>query len=270
MQEPPGVERDRSPGVAGYLRAGARGFVFLVVTAFLYLLHIVAVPALGATGAGSSGRRLSSRLVRSWARMTCRILGMRVTVEGDGPRPPFLLVANHLSYVDVLVLLSHLDCVFVSRADAAGWPLFGALCRVGGTIFLDRDRVRQIPRAMREMESTLESGRGVVLFPEGGTSAGDEVLPFRPSLLEVASVVGLPVSYASLTYETPSSAPSAREAICWWGGMTLLPHLIRLSSLPGFRATVRFGDRTFPPEDRKVMAEKLWEAVRALFRPVAP
>lgn len=263
------MARDRSPGITGYLRAGVRGAVCLTVTAFLYLVRVVIVPILGLVAPGSS-RRLSSRIVRSWARATCRILGIGVTVEGVAPRPPFLLVANHLGYVDILVLLSHLDCVFVSRADAAGWPLFGALFRVGGTIFLDRDRARQIPRAMREMERALENGHGVVLFPEGTSSAGDEVLPFRPSLLEVASRAGLPVSYASLTYETPPSEPSARQVVCWWGDMTFLPHLARLVALPGFSATVRFGDETFRAADRKVLAEKLWEAVRAGFQPVAP
>lgn len=269
MPETLAMERDRSPGPGGFLRACGRGFLFAKVTAFLYLVRVAVAPVVGLV-APAAGRRLSSWTVRSWARATCRILGIRLTVQGAAPRPPFLLVANHLGYVDALVLLSQLDCVFVARGDAAGWPLFGALCRVAGTIFLDRRRARQIPPALRQMELALAEGRGVALFPEGTSSAGDDVLPFRPSLLEVASRTGLPVSYASLTYETPPGGPPARQVVCWWGDMSFLPHVARLFSLPGFSATLRYGDRTFRAADRKVLAGRLREAVRSRFQPVAP
>jgi 1-acyl-sn-glycerol-3-phosphate acyltransferase len=251
---------------AAWARAAARGLLFLAVSGSLYLVHRLTVPVLRA--AGREGHRWSSRLVRAWARSTARLLGMRVRVEGRPPEPPFLLVANHLGYVDVLVLLARLDGVCVARADAARWPLFGALCRAAGTIFVDRDRARDIPNAAAAIDRALRAGRGVVLFPEGTSSAGETVLPFRPSLLQPAARAGIPVSYASLTYATPPSAPSARQVVCWWGEAPFLPHLARLFSLPGFEATVRFGDETFREPDRKRLAARLERAVRARFRPV--
>jgi 1-acyl-sn-glycerol-3-phosphate acyltransferase len=194
---------------------------------------------------------------------------MRMEVQGKPPRPPFLLVSNHLSYVDVVVLASQLGAVFVARGDVAGWPVAGAMCRAADTIFVDRDNRRDVERVLRRMEEMLRQGRGVVLFAEGTSSAGQTVLPFRPSLLAAAARSGLPVFHASLTYVAAPGGPSPATTVCWWGDMTMGRHVIRLFRLPGFSVKVRFGERAIRENDRKILAGKLHEAVCAQFEPVS-
>jgi 1-acyl-sn-glycerol-3-phosphate acyltransferase len=189
-------------------------------------------------------------------------------VEGRPPEPPFFLVSNHLGYVDVVVLGAQFPCVFVAKADVAHWPVFGALCRVADTIFIDRTSKRDIPRVIARIRQVLASGRGVVVFPEGSSTNGAEVLRFRPSLLETAAIAGIPVSYASLSYSTPPGAPPAHRAVCWWDEQTFASHFLGLLGLPEIRASVTFGGETIQERDRKILAERLQYAVRAQFRPV--
>ena len=206
---------------------------------------------------------------RTWSRWLLAVMGARVESRGRPPDPPFLLVTNHLSYIDVLVLASRVDAVFLAKSEVAGWPIIGSLCRAVGTLFVDRGARRDLPRAIAAIESTLANGLGVALFPEGTSTPGEEVARFHPSLLEVAARAERPVAYATLGYATPAGAEPAHLAVCWWGDMELPGHLWRLLALPGFRATLAFGDERIQDDDRKRLAARLWQAVDDLFTPVA-
>jgi 1-acyl-sn-glycerol-3-phosphate acyltransferase len=190
-----------------------------------------------------------------------RRLGVVVEIEGRPPAPPFLLVSNHLGYIDVIVLASLFPATFVARADASRWPFVGRLCRSVGTLFIDRQNRRDLLRASGEIEAALERGRSVVLFPEGTSSGGESVLPFRPSLLEGAAAAGRPVAWVALSYRTPQDAPPARMAVCWWGEMTFWNHLRGMFRLPGFRARLAFSGQPLVDRDRKALARRLREAV---------
>ena len=203
-----------------------------------------------------------------WARAVARIIGMRIRAEGIPPSPPFLLVANHLGYTDVVLLASRVRGIFVARGDLAHWPILGALTRCVGTLYLDRSSKRDLPRIAAEVKKALEQGFGVFFFPEGTSSDGAGVLPFKPSLLETAAGLLMPVSFASLTYDTLPDAPPARLAVCWWGDMTFFPHLWELLALRGFEARIRFGEVRVLEPDRKRLASSLREAVLSRFEPV--
>ncbi len=217
---------------------------------------------------GGSVPHWRARIFHLWARVIARALGMRVTVEGKPPSSPFLLVANHLSYVDVVLLVSQMPCTFVARADLKDWPLFGPMVPAGGTLFLNRDRKRDIPRVIEQLKVPYEAGVGVVIFPEGTSSNGETVPPFRSSLLEPAAQGRFPVYHAVIRYETPAGQPSARQSVCWWGSMEFLPHLIGLFGLPRFDASLVFGREPIVRGDRKQLATELREAVKSRFRPV--
>jgi len=214
--------------------------------------------------------RFTAWYFRRWSAAVMAVIGLPVRARGTPPEPPFLLVANHLSYVDILVLASRLGCVFVSKAEVRGWPLLGPICRTLGTIFIDREARRDIPRVMAEVERELAAGRGVVIFPEGTSSAGRTVEPFKPPLLALATRLGRPVHYAVLGYRTPPGDPAAHETVCWWGGTPFAKHAWRLLQATRIEATLRFAPDPIFESDRKLLAERLREAVLADFEPMAP
>lgn len=221
-----------------------------------------------------SGSRRSTgpwraRVLHGWARVVARCLGMRMEVRGEPPRPPFFLVSNHLSYVDIVLLAAQIPCVFVAKSEVANWPLFGSVCKSVDTVFIDRENRRDIPRVSERIGGVLRDGRGVIIFPEGTSGRGDRVMRFKPSLLETAVRAGLPVSYASLSYETPQGCPPPADVVCWFGGTGFVSHVLRLVQLPRFDGIVTFGERPIHDEDRKSLAARLHAAVAQSFRPVA-
>lgn len=249
----------------GFVRMVRRLVLFGAITVLGFVLVLLTAPLVTAVRGSSS--RWRAAIVRRWARLASPILGMRVTVVGPRPRPPFFLVANHLSYLDVLVLASQAPCVFVAKAEIARWPLVGTLCRAANTLFIERESGRAIPGTIERIGRELRGGVGVVVFPEATSSPGAEVLRFRPALLEAPARSGMAVSFAAITYSTPPGAPPAQEAVCWWGDMTFTGHFLRLLRIGTFDARVTFGDEPIADPDRKALAERLHDAVSSRFAP---
>jgi len=212
--------------------------------------------------------RQQGHAFRFWCRSLCRIFGIRVRADGSPPRPPFFVVSNHLSYVDILVLGTELPCIFVAKAEIDGWPLFGALCRSVNTIFIDRKAKKELPKVLARIETALAAGQGVVIFPEGTSWAGDRVLPFRSSLLDLPARLGYAVHPATLGYRVPPGASPVHLAVTWWGDMPLGPHLREFLRLPWVEAELRFGAAPIADGDRKRLTERLQAAVAEAFRPM--
>lgn len=242
------------------LRCALRLPVLLVATAALFSIWVLSRPlALVSTKLALRAHRA---LFRGWARAMARVLRLEIRVEGTPPAPPFLLVTNHLGYVDVVTLASLVDARFLSRADVAHWPIVGVLARAMGTLFIDRARKSELPDVAGAIAAVLARGEGVVLFPEGTSSDGSDVLPFRASLFEVAVRSGVPVTTATLSYRTPAGSPPAATAVCWWGDMTFGKHFLELLALPAITVQVEFGARGLHGSDRKLLALEAWKEVR--------
>lgn len=205
-------------------------------------------------------RRSRDRIFRAWARNVARLVGMRITVKGRPPQGAFLLVSNHLSYVDIALLASQLDCIFVAKRDVRAWPFLGPIVNAMDTIFIDRERPRDLVRVNSRLARALATGEGIVVFAEGTSTRGETVLPLQPSLLEFAAQREWPVHYATVTYGNP--------AICWYGDMTFGGHFFAMLKLPRFDATVRFGLAPIADTDRKRLARRLHHAICELFTPV--
>jgi 1-acyl-sn-glycerol-3-phosphate acyltransferase len=174
------------------------------------------------------------------------------TYQGQPPQNA-LLVANHLSYLDVLVLSAITPCIFVAKQEVASWPIFGRMARLSGTIFVDRNRRGDVHSVAAQISGAVRSGTVVVIFPEGGSSSGTSVLPFYSSLLEPAASLQLPVTPAHISYRLRDGDPGID--IAYWGDMTLAPHLLKLLSKHDIRPVVRFGTpQKF--SDRKQAAAK--------------
>jgi 1-acyl-sn-glycerol-3-phosphate acyltransferase len=213
-------------------------------------------------------RRGRNAIYHFWSRACVRILGGRLRIEGTPPEAPFFLVSNHLSYVDVVVLASCLDGFFVAKAEIRHWPLFGLLSRTVGTLFIDRELRRDVVRVNRLIEKVLDSGYGVILFPEGTSTQGWEVAPFRSALLDYPARRGMPVHVAALCYRTSADEIPAHLGLSWWGDTQFLPHAKQLLGIRSFEATLRFSPRTVASADRKELAEEARRAVIEIFEPV--
>jgi 1-acyl-sn-glycerol-3-phosphate acyltransferase len=219
--------------------------------------------ALGLAGNPLPRRR---RMVRAWGRGVLSLLRIRVEWRGERPVTPFVLVTNHLSYLDVPLLASQLDATFVAKREVRSWPLFGPVAHAVGHIFVDRDSPRDAIRASRAMHDVFRAGGGVVLFAEGTSSPGRDVLPLRTALLEWVARDRVPVATAALAWRTDPRDPPAGDALCWWGEMEFLPHLWRVCSLRPCYAFVTFGE-TVVAADRRDLAARLHHALSERFTP---
>jgi 1-acyl-sn-glycerol-3-phosphate acyltransferase len=208
------------------------------------------------------------RVVGTWARGFASVLGMRRTVIGAPPLAPHFLVSNHLSYVDIILLYSCLDGVFIAKSEMRRWPVLGPLAQLFGTVWVNREVRRDAVRVLELIDQAIARGDGVILFAEGTTSSGQGLLPMRPALFDWAARNQYPVHYAALTYRTPPGAPPAHLAVGWWGEMPFGPHLLNLCRISGFEATVEFGPDPLPGGTRGELAEQAGRAIGERFIPV--
>lgn len=235
-------------------------------TAFVYALHLMQWLL---TFSFSSVERLGrQRLLRFWGRGVLRIVGIRLTFMGKPPVPPYYLICNHLSYFDAVVLASQLGCVFVVMSEVARWPILGFLAGQMRCIFVTRQRKRDTVTVNERIQAALRDGEGIVMFPEGRTSQGACVLPFKGALIEPAIRCSMPIHYATISYEAFHGSPPASQWVCWGTDVPFGTHVLRALSERGFRATLTFGSQPIRGEDRKVLIQQLQDAVAADFRPV--
>lgn len=195
------------------------------------------------------------------ARANLKVFGGSVTFSGAIPKGG-LLVSNHSSYLDIVMIASVAPAVFVSKAEVRRWPVFGALAKIGGTIFIQRERRLDVGEVNNEIEKALADGALVVVFPEGTSSNGETILPFRASLLEPALRGGYDISLACLRYELDDG--DAKTEVCYWGDRKFFHHLLNLLGKKSVRAKLCFGKFNRTTDDRKELAVQLREAVLKL------
>lgn len=206
--------------------------------------------------------------VRRWARFSIWLTGGSLVIKGHPPKPPFVLVTNHLTYVDVPTIFASVDAVFVSKIEVQSWPVLGRIVAGVNTIFVDRSRRGDVLRVNEQIAEQLDDRQGLVIFPEGTSTEGADVLPFKPSLLAFPASQGLPVHFATIVYRTPPGEIPAHIAVCWGlNGDPFLTHLFRFFSIKSYEIEISYGAEPVVSDDRKELAQVLYQKVCDEFVP---
>jgi len=200
------------------------------------------------------GSRVAGKLVN--------IHGLKINVFGACPKKG-CLVSNHLGYLDIFVLYSLCPFVFVGKADIARWPFFGWLATHGGILYIKREQRGDVARVIAEIRHLLGAGLQVAFFPEGTSSRGQEVLPFRSPLIESICEGQNPVTAAAIAYQDNARASYA-------GNDLLLPHLWRMLGTPAMEVNVRFSAPMLFHSSRKHTTQNLHNEVSRLHRSLHP
>lgn len=206
-----------------------------------------------------------------WLQQVCRrvLRIMKVEITTQGPIPlQGLLVSNHVGYLDILVLSAVAPAVFIARSDVKRWPVLGWFAILAGSLFVRRAKRSDVTRLNREVTHALDAGALVVLFPEGTSSDGRDVLPFRSSLLEPVIRLNHPLSAACIRYSLPDGEGGGD--VCHRGDMTFASHLVKLFSKSRISATVSFVRLEQGPHSRKELARNLHMQVMRLRESSAP
>ncbi len=194
--------------------------------------------------------------------MVLRALGVRYQVEGQPPNHG-LVVCNHLSYIDILVLEAAMPSFFVAKIEIGGWFFFGKAARSNGTIFVDRGSLSSAMSVAEQMTERLKLPIQVpvVLFPEGTSTDGSQVIRFHSRLIDPATSIGAPITTAAISYAIDGGVEE-RE-LCWYGDESFATHLWKVLGTAGFSAHLRFGEpRVYA--DRRVAADETRAEIEAM------
>jgi len=204
--------------------------------------------------------RLLAEIVRLWARACLRVLGLKISVSGfsDGLRTDRrLLVSNHQSYLDVIIIASVFPTLFVAKTEVSRWPLFGWLSELGGTIFVNREDARSGVKCAYRVSRMLRGGVNVQVFPEASTSDGATVLPFKG--LFFASAIRSQTTALPLTikFQSVNGRPMDREAldkVCWYGDMEFARHFWKLLNIESAEVSLMINEPIEPDRARRAKA----------------
>jgi len=203
--------------------------------------------------------------VQIWANGLLRCLGVRLELQGTPPATgPVLLVANHISFLDILVMHAARHCRFVSKADVKRWPMIGTLATGGGTLYIERESRRDAMRVVHQMADRLREGDVLAVFPEGTTSDGRSLLPFHANLLQAAISTEVPVQPVALSF-VDGRTREMSLAPCYIGDDTLLGSIWRTLGARDLVAVVCFGrPQSAQGRDRRTWAAQLRDEILML------
>jgi 1-acyl-sn-glycerol-3-phosphate acyltransferase len=195
-----------------------------------------------------------ARWVQQTARGILASLGIEYRLEGQPPTRG-LVVCNHLSYIDILVLSAAMPCFFVAKIEIGGWPFFGKAARSGGTIFVDRSSLASAQSVAEQMTERLmlPIPIPVLLFPEGTSTDGSEVIRFHSRLIDPATSLRVPITTVAIRYAIEDG--TEERELCWYGDETFVNHLWKVLGVAGFEADLRFGESHVYTDRRRAADE---------------
>ena len=258
------------PNSLTHLRAAIKFSVFILGTLLLIPFQLVLMVVIWRP-------KKQSPVVRLWFKFIRELLNIRVTVhtKKNLSKKQKIFLGNHISYLDIIVLGAAFDCFFVAKNDVASWPIFGFLSKLGGTIFISRQRAH-IKEQIPLLKGHIDRGQSLYLFPEGTTSNGRQVLNFKSSLLNVLQIADKKpiIQPVSLAYTHVNGAPMKTtddfDIAAWYADMTLPPHLWNVFRQKSLRATITIHPRipTYDASEIKDLTQKIQETVSTGFEKI--
>ena len=191
---------------------------------------------------------LRGAAVQAVARTLLAVLGIELVWRGRAPKPGSLLVANHVSWLDIVALMAVEPVRLVAKHDVRSWPAIGTLAKLSGSVFVDRTRPRLLPATVAEVGAVLKAGRSVAVFPEGTTSCGASTGRFRPAMFQAAVAAQAPIVPITIRYDSSAAA--------FVGDDTLFSSVRRVASRRRLTVTLVAAAPLHPAEgaDRRVLA----------------
>ena len=205
-----------------------------------------------------------ARAVEKWARGMLKIIGIEVRVKGHPASGPVLMAANHISWLDILVMHAACHCRFVAKSEIRNWPVVGALTTGGGSLYIERGSRNDAMRVVHLMAEALHQGQVLAVFPEGRTGDGVTLSPFHANLLQAAISADVPIQPVALQFFDAQTGEISL-APCYRDDDTLVSSLWRTLCAPPLLAHVRYGDKqTAQSRSRREWARDLQLTVTEL------
>lgn len=219
-------------------------------------------------------RRFYTRNITRHTRFVLKMFGGKLDVINPPPLDRrFLFVGNHLGFLDILLLSSFRPCLFITSVEMRDTPFLGQLCEMGGCLYVERRSRAQIENEITEIREALKNNHDVVLYPEGTSTNGEKLLPFKKSLMTSAAGTGVPILPMVLNYTHVNDEPMShkwRDHICWYGDISFVASFFRILSLRSFKARIEFLDEVhvLSEEHRRQVASRVQAAIEEKFIPI--
>lgn len=219
--------------------------VFLLTWVFLFIAALLVHLGLSLFRTRRRWRWISRLINWNFAALVRTVLNIKITVEGDRDHLEsggYFIISNHLGYVDGIVLGSVFPVIYVSKKEVRGWPLIGPWTALCGTVYIDRRRKDKIPLLVGEIARKLKQKANVLIFPEGTSTNGDQLLPFQSAHFAAALRAQAATVPVTLTYQRINHQPLTkdnRDRVYWYGDMEFLGHFWELLAVRSIEVTVR-------------------------------
>ena len=235
------------------------------------ILCLFTFPALAFWRLFFKNTRFFHTIAKTFHFLTCKIFGIQVVIKGDINKDKTIYVGNHLSYIDIPLLGSFLNATFISKQDVRKWPVLGPLAILADTVFISRQR-DAVQKCIDDIYKRIAQDRSLILFPEGTSTDGTSVLPFKSSLFELFlnekiknNLTVQPFTITPLeTNRVPVIDQNNLDEYAWYGDMDLEPHMWQLAKSKGIKVLVTFHQphNAADYNDRKTFSLDCFNAVK--------
>jgi len=212
---------------------------FLIISSFFIVAALIQIAL---PFSKYKKRRVITKINAQYSKLMLKILGFKLQLEGPLPKDGVMIIGNHMSYLDILIYLSFFEALFVTSVDMRERLFLGQVTQIGGCLFVERRNPRGLPKEMKAIKEFFIRGFSVCIFPEGTSSDGATILPFKNSMFQIPLETGCPVQPIVLKYSSVDGkafGPATCDYVCWYGDLGFFPHLMKLFTLKKVEAQLK-------------------------------